>query len=418
MNIERSLLNRVITDRDIHLCFDKGVNQSWFNDSLDKKVWSFVVAHFATYSEVPSADVVIENFPEFVLVPEGEHLVLNDSISYLIDQLIERRKKLIVARTAEVVVTSIQVDAHEDAIMAMQKALIDFELEGLNSSNDIDIVQTIDDRIQRYEDRKKNPGGLLGLSTGFPTIDRACNGIQKKQMVTIIATPKVGKSLLAMQMAFNMWRKDGIVPLFWSFEMTNREQEDRFDSMFARISQQRLMTGALVESEELRWRKVLEDSRVSKPPFLLSDSSSGATLSQMASKLSVKKPDILIIDGMYLMIDEQAGKDTNQTQSLTNLTRGIKRLAMNHDIPILVTTQALEKKKEGGRVTANSIGYTSSFYQDSDVILSLERDDNESEFQRKLSIVASRNTGNATVPLRWEFDSSTFRELEIEEDEI
>jgi len=174
----------------------------------------------------------------------------------------------------------------------------------------------------------------------------------------------------------------------------------------------------LVESEELRWRKVLEDSRVSKPPFLLSDSSSGATLSQMASKLSVKKPDILIIDGMYLMIDEQAGKDTNQTQSLTNLTRGIKRLAMNHDIPILVTTQALEKKKEGGRVTANSIGYTSSFYQDSDVILSLERDDNESETQRKLSIVASRNTGSATVPLRWEFDSSTFRELEIEEDEI
>jgi hypothetical protein len=80
------------------------------------------------------------------------------------------------------------------------------------------------------------------------------------------------------------------------------------------------------------------------------------------------KPDIVFVDGVYLMMDELTG-EMNTPQAITNITRAMKRLAQRIDLPIIITTQTLLWKMRAGKVTADSIGYSSSFFQDSDVIL-------------------------------------------------
>ena len=202
------------------------------------------------------------------------------------------------------------------------------------------------------------------------------------------------------------------VPMFYSFEMSNREQEDRFDAMKSRISYQRFITGTGTSQEESRYYTTVTQGLRRREGFILADRAEGATLSGISAQLQTYRPSILFVDGMYLMTDEQTG-EMNTPQALTNLTRGFKRVAQKYEIPIVITTQSLDwKKGRGGRLTANSIGYSSSFFQDADVLFGLEKPEDSVDETRILSILASRNSGPGSVFLTWEWDSATFREMD------
>jgi replicative DNA helicase len=413
VNIESKLLAKAVLDRDLAPLFERGVSSNWFSNETDKKIWIFVHQHFGIYGECPSLEVINSNFPSY----DPKLANANDSIFFLIDALVEQRRKALIASTASEIVTGIETGDYSSAVNAMQNSLIKLELDGLSRTNDVNIIKTAQQRWENYLERKKHPAGLLGLPTGFPTIDKATLGLQPGQLCVITATPKVGKSTLAMQMAINIHRTAGMVPMFYSFEMSNKEQADRYDSMVARISQQRLLTGSLDNQEEGRLKRSYDTAARFHNGFWLVGAASGTTLSGVTNKLQIHHPDILVIDGVYLMEDEQTG-EKNTPQALTNLTRGFKYVAQKYRVPIIITTQSLDKKKENGRVTANSIGYSSSFFQDADVVFALEVDDTWADKTRKLSIVASRNSGPGEVDLRWDWSNSTFRELVIEEDEL
>ena len=79
MNNETRLLSRAITDRSINLLFERGVQDTWFVDSDNLRVWKFVREHFFSYAEVPSLEVIQSNFPSY------KPIEVNDSIEYLID---------------------------------------------------------------------------------------------------------------------------------------------------------------------------------------------------------------------------------------------------------------------------------------------------------------------------------------------
>ena len=403
MNNEKRLLSKAISDRDLAPLFERNVTQNWFSDESDKKVWIFVRSHFSTYGECPTLEVIQDNFKSYKLEENNA-----DAVDYLLDAVTSDRRK---AATADILREAVDAIAHdpEEALLAMQRGVVTLDSQGFSQTNDVDITKTVDKRIERYERRKDIPDGMLGYPTGFPTIDRVTNGLQGGQLIVITATPKTGKSTLALQVAHNIHRSQQRVAMFWSFEMSNREQEDRYDALRARVSYQRYITGALHKDEELRLKTSLGYMRNEKS-FILVDSSSGSTLSGVAAKLQIHRPEILFIDGMYLMQDEQSG-EFNTPQALTNLTRGLKRLAQRFDIPIVITTQSLDWKKEKGRLTANSIGYSSSFFQDADVVFGLEKQDGDIDETRVLRILASRNSGPGEVNLTWEWDQATFREM-------
>jgi replicative DNA helicase len=409
MNNEKRLISKALQDRDLTPLFERNVASSWFSDENDKKIWVFLREHFGRYGECPSLEIVKENYPSFELVE------VSDSVDYLLDSLVSARRKVLTTNLLREAITKIdRENDHEGALQTLQAGVMSMDEAGLTESNDVEITHfdELDRRWERYQRRKEIPDGLLGFPTGFPTIDKVTNGLQPEQLIVITATPKTGKSTVAMQIAINIHANSDAAPMFYSFEMSNREQEDRYDAMRARISHQRLITGTLDKDEESRYHTLVVDKmREDKKKFWLVDSSSGATLSQVASKIQTHQPEILFIDGMYLMIDEQTG-ESNTPQSLTNLTRGFKRLAQRFHIPIIITTQSLDwKKGKGGRLTANSIGYSSSFYQDADVIFGLEKPEDSVDETRILSILASRNSGPGSTFLNWGWNEGTFREM-------
>ena len=398
---ELRLLSRAIRTRDIAPLLSRGVEDSWFLNDSNQAVWRFLKDHWTKYQEVPTATTVMDNFPTYRL------LAVEDSLDYLLDQLVEFRRRNKSIDVIQQAASAIESGDHNSAISIMGKgyaALID---EGAVLSEDIDLTDQPMERYNSYLNIKTRPNGLLGMATGFQVMDLATAGLQGGQLITIIAPPKTGKSVLAMQMAVNV-HNDGWVPAFQSFEMSNTEQEHRHDAMRAHISNNRLVRGCLKPAEETRYQKMLTDMETMHH-FYLTESISAYSVSQLSLKMEKLRPNILFVDGVYLMTDEISG-ERGTPIALRNITQSLKRVAQKFDIPVVQTTQVLNSKVRGGQITADSIAFSSSFHQDSDVIFALQRQDEEDDSSRLLKIVASRNTGPAEVELLWDWEEGKFQE--------
>jgi len=398
---EERLISKVVYSREIVPAMEAGIEDDWFFVAENKAVWKFIRQHWTKYEEVPTAVTVKDNFPTYRL------LAVEDSLEYLVDQLIDYRKRQHAIEIVQNAADYIASGDHSAAIVEMSKGVAQLYEEGVSQSSDLDLTDNPEQRYQEYLDVKTRDGGLLGYPTGFRTIDEATAGLQAGQLITIIAPPKTGKSVLAMQIAVNVHER-GHVPMFQSFEMTNVEQQHRHDAMRANIAHSRLTRGKLNLDEEKRYKESLKRME-NMQKFYLTDSASAMTVSGLQAKIEKIRPEIVFVDGVYLMIDERSG-EAGTPQALTSITRDLKRLAQRYEIPLVVSTQVLLWKMKKRQVSADSIGYSSSFFQDSDVILGLQKQDEDDDSSRELRIVASRNSGPASSDLLWDWEGGRFEE--------
>lgn len=403
---ELRLVSKIIRERDIKPALDRGVQASWFVNPEAKMMWEVLVEHYQKYSVVPTPVTVKD------ILPGCRILDVQESFDYIVDAFCEWR---INGLTVEAVQkANLAVDDQDFAgareLLYQELAKID-DAATSGQTNDVDLTKTTEERIARYLALRDLPDDLLGISTGFPTIDEATQGLQCGQLITLVATPKTGKSTLVEAIAKNVHDQD-FVPLLISFEMSNDEQSSRIDSMVANMAHVKLQTGRIDDRDERRLRERLGKMADSPATFhLVADPASVSTVSLIGAKLDQYDPDVLFIDGAYLMRDEVTG-EYNTPTALTNITRSLKRLAQKRGIPIFIATQALTWKTKGGKLTGDSIGYSSSFFQDSDVILGLQKIDEEEESQeeRLLRILASRNCPNTSVVLVWLWSEGRFEE--------
>ena len=395
---EHRLVSKVIRDRELTPALTRGVTDSWFLDDDNRKVWAFVRKHYSEYSEVPTAVTVKDHYPNYKV------LDVQDNIEYLLDTMVDFRRRLLTRQGLETAIEMLQDNNHDAALLAMEATVTKVNEQGVLGTHEIDLTKNTEQRYKDYQALQNEE--FLGIPTGFAKIDEATAGLQGGQLVTIIAPPKTGKSQIALKIAINV-HQQGYVPMFQSFEMNNHEQQQRHDSMRAHVSHGRLRRGKLLPAEDSRYVDVLNEME-KEHSFHLVDAVNGITVSALAAKIENTKPDIVFVDGVYLMLDEITG-EMNTPQAITNITRALKRLAQKIDKPIIITTQTLLWKMRAGKVTADSIGYSSSFFQDSDVILGLEPVEEDGDI-RLLKIVASRNSGPSEVALTWKWETGCFHD--------
>lgn len=402
---EYRLVSKVILDRNIIPVLEVGIKDDWIVDDDLRRVWKFVREHYANYREVPTAVAVNDNFPNF------KTLKVEDSLDYLIDKMVEFRRRTMTRRGVEAIVESLNSNDHEQALLEMSKALTLVNEQGVIGTTHLDVSKNPDLFWEEYQNVQGHK--LLGVPTGFEKIDEATAGLQGGQLVTVIAPPKTGKSQIALRMAANV-HEAGLVPMFQSFEMNNHEQALRFNAMSSHIDTARLRQGKLKVEEEDRFIKHLDAMKTAKP-FHFVDAVGGLTIDALVAKAEQLSPDVLFVDGVYLMLDQVTG-EANTPQALTNITRGLKRVAQKFDIPVIITTQTLLWKMRNGKVSADSIGYSSSFFQDSDVILGLDPVEEDDQL-RSLRVVQSRNSAPTETTITWRWETGCFHDSDIPMDQ-
>lgn len=412
VNIEKCLISSVIRDGGINEVLDARITLDFFEDEEHTQVWTWLLKHWTEHSKVPDEITLKRNYPNYKLTATPE------PIGYYVAEIRTRRKYTIMQEgillAAELMEDEDDVEA---AVNVISLAVTEAHAQVSSLKNDV-LTQEGARRAKFYAELAANPGRLRGLSTGYRAIDRATRGIQPEQYIVLAGPPKSAKSTLLMDIGITMNEEHNARALLVSFEMSREEQSARHDCMRAGINYNKLMDGQLSKKEQRKLEHALEDMMDYEDFILSTDISAMTTVSGVRSQIEQIKPDILLLDGIYLMQDEE-GERPGSPQALTNISRGLKRMCQATRIPLIGTTQALESKMSKTRgMESSSVGYTSAFGQDCDVLLGVERDWDKPGVS-KLQVLLSRSGPLAKTQLviDWTTSSITEQDYFDEEDE-
>jgi replicative DNA helicase len=272
-----------------------------------------------------------------------------------------------------------------------------------------------DERMEWYE-HGRSPTEE-GIRCGFSHIDTATHGIVPGQLWTLFAPPKSYKTSALCYMAAHFQKQDKRV-LFVSFEMTHQEVLERIDAIHAGVSLSKIRDGALDKAEV----EAIRDATSILSSMYVQSGHQHDTVGGVQGLIGDVDPDIVIIDGAYFIRDPESN-ERGTPRALTNVTRDLKRVASVAGKPILISTQALSwKMNKKAKLAHESIGYSSSFSQDSDLVVGMRRVEDASGMPGKadlveMDIVLSRNGPLMQASLEWKWSEGRWSYVGVEDDD-
>jgi replicative DNA helicase len=402
---EHLLISKVIQTGELTELIDAGIRPEHFSGEW-ADIWLWLLNYWREYSNVPTPRAFKQEYGDTRLLNAE-----NEPFAALIDELYGAYKQQHLVNAITSALPALNNNETEEAYAKLSEGLQKASVE-TSRLRDVDLTQSWEGRLEKYEEMRNTPNGLRGIPTGFLGLDRITAGLRPQQLVTFVGEAKKGKSLMTLIMA-NAAHNHGIVPMYVSFEMSIEEQAARYDAIISGIPHTRIIRGDLTAADMDKLSKALSLRKNMQPFVMTEDTSSLTTVSGLAGKVQQHRPRLLIVDGVYLMDDEQ-GEPKGSPQALTNITRSLKRLAQRFDIPIIGTTQVLSWKlgnKKSRQITAEAIGYTSSFAQDSDLVLGVESDP-DIDNQAIIRVVLSRSSPKGEVRIKWDWETMNFTEVD------
>ena len=406
---EHLLISKILQTADITPLVDAGIKPDHFSNEW-RESWLWILNYWREYNAVPTPRAFKQEFADVTLLNAEQ-----EPFPALIDELYLAYKQQHLVNAITTALPSLNENETDEAYKILSEGLQKASTETARL-RDIDLTQSWEGRLSKYEEMRNTPNGLRGIPSGFLGLDRITAGFRPQQLVTFVGEAKKGKSLMTLIMA-NAAHNHGVVPMYVSFEMSIEEQAARYDAVISGVPHTNIIRGALSDDEMTKITKAVSMRRNMQPFIMTEDTSSLTTVSALAGKVQQHRPQLLIVDGVYLMDDEH-GEPKGSPQALTNITRSLKRLAQRFDIPIIGTTQVLSWKlnnRKTRQITAEAIGYTSSFAQDSDIVLGVESDP-DIENQAIIRVVLARSSPKGEVRIKWDWSNMNFTEVD-EKDE-
>ncbi|MFZ5806392.1 MAG: replicative DNA helicase [Verrucomicrobiota bacterium] len=289
--------------------------------------------------------------------------------------------------------TKIVYDAHErqhdvDAVVDEAESLI-FGITDHAASQQISSSrQVVDQALELIVHIAKHRGkGLYsGIPSGFDDLDRLTTGFKGGEMIVLAARPGVGKTALALSMAKNFVKerydekedrfvKPGHRVGIFSLEMTTQQLMLRLLAAHANVSLQKIREGNLSDQEIMGLRAVA-DEMAELPLFM--DESSILTISQLRAKARRMKQmhgtEIFIIDYLQLLTSTSDKARENRQVEVSEISRGIKALALELNVPIIVLSQLNRRPEDSMAEPAlHHLRESGSIEQDADVVMLLNR---------------------------------------------
>ncbi|MBU1870678.1 MAG: replicative DNA helicase [Patescibacteria group bacterium] len=241
------------------------------------------------------------------------------------------------------------------------------------------IDNLLSEAFDRIDELHKQSGKLRGLSTGFVDLDNLLAGLQKSDLVVLAARPSVGKTSLALDIVRQSAIKNKVPIGIFSLEMSKEQLVDRMLCAQANVSLWRMRTGKLLDNEEDNdFTRIGEAmGQLSEAPIYIDDSASSGIMEirTKARRLQMEKGlGLLVVD--YLQLMEGRGKyGDNRVQEVSEITRGLKAIARELNIPVLALSQ-LARAVEQARPAIPKLSHlreSGSIEQDADVVMFIYR---------------------------------------------
>jgi replicative DNA helicase len=305
----------------------------------------------------------------------------------------------------------------EDALDAAERAL--FNVTQQRSTKDF---QSIDEVIDRFFDQleflQTHRDQVVGVPTGFADLDSLTGGLQRSDLIILAARPSMGKTALALGLAYGAAVKHGRTVGIFSLEMSAEQLVQRLLSTETGIDSHRIRLGAINDRE---WDEISRAfGRLSEAKIFIDDSANAGIMDvrSKARRLQAEHGlDIVIVDYLQLM---SGRRSENRVQEISEISRGLKGLARELNVPVVALSQlsrAVESRADH-RPMLSDLRESGSIEQDADIVMFIYREEKYDEHSDKkgiaeLIVAKHRNGPVGSVNLRFFESTARFADLEM-----
>lgn len=262
----------------------------------------------------------------------------------------------------------------ESIVGAAEQAILDITRD--NSSNGpVHISRYLGESVERLSDLADNDKDVTGVPTGFIDVDKRTAGLHGSELILIAARPGMGKTSFALNIAQNVAVGAKIPVAVFNLEMPGIQLANRMLSSEAMVDSESLKKGNIKDSD---WEKIASAVEVLSNSEIYIDDSSSSTLSEICArcrKLKLEKNiGLIVID--YIQLMTTGRKDGNRQLEISEISRSLKILAKDLDIPIIALSQLNRgaDKRENKEPVLSDLRESGAIEQDADMVMFLYRE--------------------------------------------
>lgn len=311
-------------------------------------------------------------------------------------------------------------DGHVEEILDKAEKKV-FELTNRTSTHKfIEMKDVLIEAWDQIDHLHNSQGELRGVPTGFKDLDNLIAGLQKSDLIILAARPSVGKTSFALDIARNAAVDNNVPVGIFSLEMSASQLTQRMLSATSRVDAWKLRTGKNLRDDDFEYLRNGLD-KLSKAPIFIDDQPGNNILKMrsVARRLKAEKGlGLIIVDYLQLMVPTQNVKTDNVVQQVTEISRSLKNLARELDVPVLALSQlsrAVEQR--GGKPRLSDLRDSGSIEQDADLVIFIHREDRYKDHDQRdgiaeLLIEKHRNGATGNVKLKFDEKHTSFLSLE------
>ena len=298
-------------------------------------------------------------------------------------------------------------DTTERIIDRSEQLILDIS----SNKDQSDIVHISEIMMTAYDDMVQNSlnkGTVTGISTGFNYINNATGGLHGGELIIVAGRPGMGKSSFAVNIAENAAINENIPVAIFNLEMSKSMIVNRIICSQALVDSQNVRKGDFQPEDWLQICAVID--KLSAAPIYIDDSSS-ITVSEIRAKCrrlkQTKNLGLVVID--YLQLMQGSKKSDNRQQEISEISRSLKVLAKELDIPVIALSQLsrTSESRSDKRPMLSDLRESGAIEQDADLVMFLYRDDyyNKDSQEKNIAevIIAKQRSGTTgTFKLGWQ----------------
>jgi replicative DNA helicase len=287
-----------------------------------------------------------------------------------------------IKRSLIAIATEVQKNAYDDTkdifdlLDQTEQAL--FEVTDSNiRKNYSDMRTLLGEAFRELEVKRRQKDGLTGIPSGFTSLDRVTSGWQKSELIIVAARPGMGKTAFLLTALRNAAVDHGQAVAIFSLEMSSLQLVNRLISAEAELESEKIKRGNLADHE---WEQLThKTAKLSKAPIYIDDTPALSVFELRAKCRRLKSKhniQLIAVDYLQLMSGESIKGAGNREQEIASISRALKGIAKELDIPVIVGSQlsrAVETRGGDKRPQLSDLRESGSIEQDADMVMFLYR---------------------------------------------
>lgn len=378
-----ALITKVVDTKDFHTLEKMRVDDSYFLVTETKEVYRYLRSvYFApdTRGDVPSRAMIALHYPGFFWLDS------QDSVGVLATELRHEKIRLELLSLATELENNASLDpvgmlatlrTRSSSLSALAEVGSDLSMAGCA------------DMLRNQYDTVANAGGVIGIPYPWTALNEETQGMQGGQFLVLYGRPKSMKTWIAVDMAVHAYMHSRCRVMFYTREMSPQMICQRVAARIAKVDYKKFKNGQLQPAIRDHAFSIFQDLAeaetsagkygYNQPCFIIvSDRSAGGSgggVGWLQSRIRDLKPDVVFVDGMYLMKDDRSNQRSVDWKQIAHISQDLKLTAQEYNIPLIGVTQANRAAQKTNGDDLTELAFSDSLGQDADGVFRVTKKD-------------------------------------------